>query len=53
MITIESKNGLILLRKPSDIASTPGKGLSIFDIVNKKDSVKVLQKSFDERNTRR
>jgi 23S rRNA-/tRNA-specific pseudouridylate synthase len=37
------------LRKPSNIASTPGKEMSIFDIVKKKDSAKLLQKSFDTR----
>jgi hypothetical protein len=48
MITLQS-NDLLLLRKPSPLASTPGKELSIFDILLHKNPEKVFQKSYDIR----
>lgn len=50
MITLQSHDTLLLLWKPSGIASTPGKELCIFDILEKNDYKKILQKSFDARS---
>jgi 23S rRNA-/tRNA-specific pseudouridylate synthase len=52
MLTIQSHN-LTLLRKPSGIASTPGKGQSIFDLLTKKNAEEILQKSFALREKNR
>jgi hypothetical protein len=48
MISTQSSD-LSLLRKPSGIASIPGKEASIFEILKQKNTEKILQRSFDER----